>query len=261
MELLRNFLIGFTTILLVMFFGGLTIHYVEDVPLIDGVYYSFLSITTLGPHFTVQTPQGKFATGVIVFLGVGTVLYTLSMVASALIEGRTKMLLMGLKGGIIRMRKERNHIVVCGYGRLGKYICQTLKAEKKKYIIIDSDPDVCSKLLESGESIIQGDALKIEVLEKTNIKEADALIASLGADADNIYLIMTAQDLNPKLLLASRADEESAVTRLHKIGAQIVVLPEVVGGKQLAHAVLQIEHTQHLSTISRKKIERELYEV
>jgi voltage-gated potassium channel len=261
LAVLRNFFIGISTIIIVMFFGGLAIHYVEGVPLLDGVYYSFLCITTLGPHFTVKTSMGQVVTGIIVFLGVGTVLYTLTIVASAIIEGRTKMLLMGIKGGIIRMKKERNHVLVCGYGRLGKYIVQTLKAEKKKYIIIDNDPDVCSKLLEEGESIIQGDALKVESLEKANVKDADALIASLGADADNIYLIMTAQDLNPKLLLASRADEESAVTRLHKIGAQIVVLPEVVGGKQLAHAVLQIEHTQHLSTISKKKIERELYEV
>lgn len=261
MALLRNFFIGLLTILVVMFSGGLAIEHFEDVSFGQGIYYSFLSITTLGPHFVAQTTLGKLATGVIVFLGVGTVLYTLTIVASAIIEGRTKMLLMGIRGGIIRMKKEKNHVIVCGYGRLGKYIVQTLKAEKKKYIIIDKDPDVCSKLLEDGESIIQGDVLKPEILEKANIKEADALIASLSDDADNIYLIMTAQDMNPKLLLASRADEESAVTRLHKIGAQIVVLPEVVGGKQLANAVLQIEHTQHLSTISRKKIERELYEV
>ncbi|MFP4111678.1 MAG: potassium channel family protein [Candidatus Woesearchaeota archaeon] len=261
MGLFRNFMIGLVFIVLIMVFGGLAIHYVEDISVFDGIYYSFLSITTLGPQFVPETSMGRFITGIIVFLGVGTMLYTLTIVASAIIEGRTKMLLMGIKGGIIRMKKEKNHVIVCGYGRLGKYICQTLKAEKKKYIIIDNDPDVCSKLLEEGESIIQGDALKTEILEKAYVQEATALIASLGADADNIYLVMNAQELNPKLLLAARADDETAVTRLHKMGAQIVVLPEVVGGKQLAHAVLQIEHTQHLSTISRKKIERELYEV
>jgi voltage-gated potassium channel len=181
--------------------------------------------------------------------------------ASTIIEGKTKAIFMGIKGGILKMRKEKNHVIVCGYGRLGKYVCQTLKAEGKNYIIIENDPEQCTKLIEEGESVIQGDALNQDILKSANVKYADSLIAALPDDADNIYLTMNAQELNPNLLLASRAGDENAVTRLHKIGAQIVVLPEVVGGKQLAHAVMKIEHTQNMSTISKKQIERELYKI
>ena len=151
------------------------------------------------------------------------------------------------------MKKERNHTIVCGYGKLGKYVCDVLKEKKQKYLIIEKDGDKCTSLISRGESVLQGDSLDAEVLNKAGIKKAKGLIATLGEDSENMYLIMTATDINPRLYLAAKAEDEAAVDRLHKVGAKIVVLPQVVGGKQLANAFLEIEKTEELETVSKKK--------
>ncbi len=150
------------------------------------------------------------------------------------------------------MRKEKNHTIVCGYGKLGKYVCSVLKEKKQRYIIIEKNAEKCTGLVSDGESVLQGDALDPNVLKKARIEKAKGLIATLGEDSDNIYLIMSATELNPNLHLAAKAEEEHAVDRLHKVGAKIVVLPQVVGGKQLANAFLEVEKTEELETVSKK---------
>ena len=151
------------------------------------------------------------------------------------------------------MRKEKNHTIVCGYGKLGKYVCSVLKEKKQRYLIIEKDVEKCTELISSGESVLQGDALDPNVLKKARVEKAKGLIGTLSEDSDNIYLIMSASELNPRLNLAAKAEDEHAVDRLHKVGAKIVVLPQVVGGKQLANAFLEIEKTEELETVSKKE--------
>ena len=149
------------------------------------------------------------------------------------------------------MRKEKNHIIVCGYGKLGKYVCVELKAKKQKYLIVEKDAEKCTQLVSNRENVLQGDALDPDVLKKAGIEKAKGLIATLEEDSDNIYLMITANELNSNLHLAAEAEEEHAVDRLHKVGAKIVVLPQVVGGRQLASAFLEIEKAEELETVSK----------
>ena len=129
----------------------------------------------------------------------------------------------------------------------GKTSIAKKRTEKKqKYIIVEKNAQKCTDLVSVGESVLQGDALDPNVLKKAGIEKARGLIATLGEDSENIYLIMTATDINPKLDLAAKAEDEHAVERLHKVGAKIVVLPQVVGGKQLANAFLEMEKSEEL---------------
>jgi voltage-gated potassium channel len=207
-------------------------------------------LTTVELMLKPVTLLGKFVAILTLYVGMGTALYTATAFASLIIETRTNMIIRGLKGGIIRMRKEKNHVIICGYGMIGRYTLENLKKDTKKYIIIDKDPQVVQRLLDKGESVIQGDALDPHILERANIKTAKTLVACLGENSDNIYLVMTASDLNPQLTIAAKASDEEAVSRLHKVGAQIVVMPEVVGGKQLANAINEMSKAGELSTIS-----------
>lgn len=213
-------------------------------------------LTTVDFMLTPTTLLGKiFAVGTL-YIGMGAVLYTATAFASFIIEGQTNMIIRGIRGGIIRMRKEKNHIIICGYGMIGRYTLETLKKETKKYIIIDKDPEVVQRLIDKGESVIQGNALDPHILEKANITKAKVLVTCLRENSDNIYVVMTATDLNANLMIAAKASDEEAVSRLHKVGAQIVVMPEVVGGKQLANAILELDKTTDLSTISSKHISK-----
>ena len=248
----RNILVGLIFFLVMILTSATLISTIEGVPFNHALYGTLLMVTTVEILIHPTTLAGKVISVGTIYLAMGAVLYTATAFASFIIEGRTNMIIRGLKGGIIRMRKEKNHIIVCGYGMIGRYTLETLKKDTKKYIIIDKDPQVVEQLLDKGESVIQGNALDPHILERANIKNAKVLVTCLRENSDNIYLVMTATDLNPNLTVAAKASDEEAVARLHKVGAQIVVMPEVVGGKQLANAILEMKKTSELSAISSK---------
>ena len=231
--------------------GGILLSRAEAMSFFEAFYITFLTITTVGAAYIPATQDGKIIVMVVIFLGMGNVFYLLTKLAAILIEGRVDTLFSGIKGGLVRMRNEKNHIIICGYGKTGKYTIETLKKQKARYVIVENDTEKVKQLLEKKESVILGNALDQHTLEKANIKKARVLVACLAEDSDNIYLIMTASDLNPNLVLSARASDEEAVSRLHKVGAQIVVLPEIVGGKQLANTILEVERSQSMSTISK----------
>jgi voltage-gated potassium channel len=249
---IKNFVFGilFLTILIVV--GTYTFSVIEGEDLFESLYHVVLIVTTVGTQYDISTVYGKILVMVLLSLGIGLVLYIAIFLASAIIEGQTRLLLGGIRGGLVRMRKERNHIIVCGYGRLGKYVCEVLRQQKHQYLIIEKSAEICTGLISAGENVLQGDALDPNSLKKGRIERAKGLIATLGEDSENIYLIMTATDLNSKLILGAKADDEHAVDRLHKVGAKIVVLPQVVGGKQLASAFLEMEKTEKLETVSKR---------
>ena len=250
---IRNFIFGVLLLGFLIVLGTYAFSIIEGVNLFDSLYYVFLIITTHGSPYKIATEYGKALVMLLLVFGIGLFLYIVIFIVSTVIEGQTRSLLGGIKGGLIRMKKEKNHIIVCGYGKLGKYVCNVLKEKKQKYIIVEKNAEKCTGLVSAGESVLQGDALDPNILKKARIGKAKGLIATLGEDSENIYLIMTATELNPKLHLAAKAEEEHAVDRLHKVGAKIVVLPQVVGGKQLANAFLEVEKTEELETVSKKK--------
>jgi len=250
---IRNFTFGIFLLATLILSGTYAFSIIEGVDLFDSLYYTLLIITTHGSPYGITTVYGKVLVMLLLAFGLGLVLYITIFVASAIIEGRARLLLGGIKGGLVRMRKEKNHTIICGYGKLGKYVCNVLKEKKQRYLIVEKDAEKCSGLVSVGEPILQGDALDPDVLKKAGIKKAKGLIGTLAEDSDNIYLIMSATELNPHLYLAAKAEDEHAVDRLHKVGAKIVVLPQVVGGKQLANAFLEIEKTEELETVSKKK--------
>ena len=249
---IRNLAVGLFVLGILIILGTYALSILEGLDLFTALYTIILIVTTVSAEH-VTTFYGKVLVMILLAFGIGLVFYIAILLASVIIEGQTRLLLGGIKGGLVRMRKEKNHTIVCGYGKLGKYVCSVLKEKKQRYIIIEKAAEKCTGLVSAGESILQGDALEPNVLKKAGIEKAKGLIATLGEDSDNIYLIMTATELNPKLYLAAKAEDEHAVDRLHKVGAKIVVLPQVVGGRQLANAFLEIEKTEELETISKKK--------
>ena len=250
---IKNLVFGMLLLVILIFGGAYLFSFIEGVNLFDSLYSIFLVVTTVESPENPLTFNGRVLIMVVLAFGMGLMFYIAISIASAVIEGNTTLLLGGIKGGLVRMKKEKNHTIVCGYGKLGKYVCSILKEKKQKYIVIDKDSDKCTNLVSSGESVLQGDALDPRVLKKAGVEKARGLIGTLGEDSENIYLIMTATDLNPNLDLAAKAEEEHAVERLHKVGAKIVVLPQVVGGKQLANAFLELEKSEDLETIIKKK--------
>lgn len=250
-EKLTNFWLGVLIIAILFIGGAYAYSRIEGYTFTKSIYYVILTITTVGA-FTAgpQTVEGLWLSVFLVLIGMGVFLYVASQLARIILEGRIRRILGKIRGEFTKMRKEENHIIVCGYTKLGKYVTKTLKSNDQEYVIVESDVEKAKNLADKGEPVLQGNPLDGEILKKANIKNAQGLVATMNKDADNIYLLMSAKDLNPELILAGNASDEVAVDRLHKVGAQIVVRPEVVGGKQLANSLLKIEEAGELETLS-----------
>ncbi len=229
--------IFFTAILLV---GTLGFALLEGMDIGDGLYLTALTITTVGygdivPH----TPQGKIFTVFLVFTSVGFVLYAFSKFAEVMVEGGLRNILERRK-----MNKQvsqlRNHYIVCGFGRIGKVICQILKESKRPFVVIEKNENEIRSIEEHGYIALAGEAADDEILLTAGIKEAKGLIAVVSSDADNVFITLTARGLNPGLyILARSSGAPGAETKLQRAGASKVISPYYIGARRMAQLVVR----------------------
>lgn len=133
----------------------------------------------------------------------------------------------------------KNHYILCGYGRVGKQIAHELSIEKVNFVVIDRKKEVVRQAIEDGYIAIEGNPVDEETLLKSNIKKAKSLIAALGVDSDNIFLVLTAKSLSPSLYIVARSSNEENVQKLEKAGANKVTLPYRIGGYHMAAEALR----------------------
>jgi len=138
-----------------------------------------------------------------------------------------------------KIENMRNHIIVCGYGKVGEKVCEVLEQYKRDYVVVEDDPAIAKLLKDMEMSVIEGDATHSRVLKLAGVERAGALVATLKNDTSNVFIVLTARELNPNLIIATRAVSEEVVSKMHRAGAEIVVMPEVVGGLELGKEVVR----------------------
>jgi voltage-gated potassium channel len=204
--------------------------------LLDALYQTVSTVTTLG--FNPPHPLGsgsKVFTIILILVGVGTALYTFSAVLEVLIEGHMQDL-------VRRRRMDRNiarmdgHVIVCGWGRVGREVGRFLANADRDVVVVDRDPE---RLREVPYASVQGDVTDDETLHKAGINRAAALVAALDTDADNLYVTVAAKSLQPDLQVIARARSESSEPKLVRAGADRVVNPQQLGGDRMASFVIQ----------------------
>ncbi len=143
-----------------------------------------------------------------------------------------------------------NHIIVCGYGRVGKQASLDLLNHYEKFVILERNEKTIEKIKENQQfQYIHGDATEDEVLEKANIREASGLLATFPNDADNLFVIVTARALNPKMTIISRVSNEVNRSKLIEAGANKVIMPDKVGGSHMAKLVTRPDLIEFLDTL------------
>jgi voltage-gated potassium channel len=256
---IRVALFGLLIIILVGTFGY---QLIEGWNFLESLYTTIQTISTVGyGDYTPQTGEGKLFTIILIIFGVGTMLYTVGMLAETMIEGRLRALAgKGKQGKMIE--KMKNHYIICGCGRIGQLICRELKADKMEFIVIDSDPEVIQKIEEEGFVYYRGDATQDKSLLGAGIKRAKGIICVLPTDAENLYVILTAKELNPDIYVLSRSEEEESEHRLLRAGADRVMSPYILGGMRMAMAILRPAMLDFIEiTTSRQSLELRMEEM
>jgi len=131
------------------------------------------------------------------------------------------------------------HYIVCGAGRIGSRVIREMQRRGKEFVIIEGDEHIADRLLSEGFLVLMGDATNDDVLKAAGIERARGLLCAVSSDPDNLYITLTARDLSKDLMIVSRANDESAVQRLLKAGANRVVSPVITGSNQMAQMLLR----------------------
>jgi voltage-gated potassium channel len=135
------------------------------------------------------------------------------------------------------MSKLRNHFIICGAGRVGSRLVGTLQASDETFIVIEREPEKVAELTDRGVAVLVRDATLESSLREAGVEHARGLAACLPDDADNVYVVLTARDLNSRLHIVARAAEEQAEAKLIRAGANRVVAPTIIGGHRMAVAL------------------------
>jgi voltage-gated potassium channel len=245
--------IKWLAVLLILFvFGTAGYMTIEHWNFLDSLYMTVITIATVGfGEVHPLTSAGRIFTIVLTLLGVGTAFYILTSIVQATLESefgsfrRSRM--------EAKIRKLDNHFVLCGYGRVGEAIAGTLKRQKADFVVIDHSLNSYTRAIQDGCLCIMDDATNHDVLKRAGIEKAKGLITAFGDDAYNTYAVLTAREINPRLTIIGRANNNDAVRRLKQAGATHIILPEVIGGQQMARLALRPATVQFIETVLASK--------
>jgi len=234
----------------IFIFGILGFRVLSGYSWIDAVYMTVITITTIGfgevqPLSAVE----KFYVSIFILLSIIIVGYALSVISEHLLR---KSNIGNLRYS--RMRKTINtyedHVIICGYGRNGRQAALKLKAYNKQFVIIDSDKEAIDDLIEKGISCIEGNATEDEILEEAGIIRASTLLCALPNDSDNLFVVLSAKQLNHNLKIISRASRENSTKKLKLAGADNVIMPDRIGGDHMASLVVNPDLIEFLDNLS-----------
>ena len=212
---------------------------IERWSFFDALYMSVITLTTVG-YLEVHplSPGGRLFTMLFLLGGVFTLFVMASEAVRAVVSGEVKKIL-----GRQRMEKSlqelKGHFVVCGFGRMGQFVCQEFSSLKMPFVVIERDGELLRGFEIPHGIALQGDATSDEVLRRAGVDRARCLVTAAASDADNLYVTMSARFLNDKLFIVARAEEEGAEKKLLRAGANRVVSPYAIGGQRVAQAVLR----------------------
>lgn len=185
----------------------------------------------------VSTPALRLITIGVIFFGTAAAVYTVGGFVQFLIGGELNKVL-----GVRRMQHDiehlKNHVIICGYGRMGTILAQSLSQRKRGILVIDNDPIAIRDARAAGYLALEGNATEEDVLRAAAIDRASVLAAVLPNDAANVFLTITAHDLNMQLQIFARAEQPTTVKKLKQVGASQVISPTQIGADRLAHLIL-----------------------
>ena len=247
---IRNIVIALFLLVGIVFMGTIGFMFLEGFSFTEALFMTVITISTVG--FEEVRPldnSGMLFTSGLILFSFGVFVYVVTSFTRFLVEGVFRNY---FKDNKVKKRIKRlsGHVIVCGYGRNGKQAVIELQDHKKKFVILESDRDVSEEIREETDYLyIEGDATHEEILEAARIEKAAALITTMPSDADNLFIVITARQLNPGMKIISRASEDKADSKLKRAGANNVIMPDKIGGQRMAKLIVQPDVVEFLEYI------------
>jgi voltage-gated potassium channel len=232
--------------------GTVAFHLLEGWSILDSLYVTVQTVTTVGfGDVAPRSTLGRAFATVFMMLGVGVVLYALTSTVQSIVHSE----LFARYGHARKMSKLRDHFIICGAGRVGSHLIRSLRAADGTFLVIESDQRKVEELMDAGIAVLVRDATLEESLLEAGVEHARGLASCLPDDADNVYVVLTARDLNPNIHIVARAAEEQAESKLIRAGANRVVAPTIIGGHRMAMALTKPAVGDFLDSVTANHLE------
>jgi voltage-gated potassium channel len=216
----------------------------------DAVYMTVITVGTVGYGEVVPlSTSGKMFTSVLILLSLVVFAYALTTISAFLVSEYT-VLQRKRRKMQAQIQKINHHVIVCGYGRNGREAVSTLQRYGKSVVVIESNPSIVKVLEDSGILCLEASAIEDVALEAAGVERASHLITTLPADTDNVFIALSARQLNPSIHICSRASEESNVKKLKVAGVNHVIMPDKTGGSYLATLVVSPDLIEFINNLS-----------
>jgi len=244
----------FALLLPVLVVSGGTAGYmiIEGWDFLDALYMTVLTISTVGyGEVHPLSVTGKFLSIIIILLGVGSVGLALGTAGRLMLENRIRAVLG--RRFMKSIQKLRNHYIICGFGRMGRIICEELTEKGIPLVVLENDDEVLEEIERLGYPYMKADATIDEELVASGIARAAGLVSVVTDDAQNVFIVLTARGLNPKLTIVARSAAEESIKKLVRAGANRVISPYFLGGLRIAQAILRPTVLDFLENIIQNK--------
>lgn len=241
---------AFLLIVLVILLGSTGYMVLENWSLLDAFYMTIITISTVGfEEVASLDASSRIFTVILIIFGIGIGGYTMGNVTAFILEGHIQNMLKGKKMEKL-LNSLKDHVIVCGFGRTGVEICDVLEDSNADFVIIEKDEERVGEARRKNYLTINGDATDDEILMRAEVKNAHSLIAALGNDADNVYVVLTARGLHSKLKIIARGTDDKSTLKLLKAGADKVVSPFSIAGRRMANLASKPDIVEFLEVMT-----------
>lgn len=235
---IQKLIFAISLMVLSIMMGSLGFHLIENYSWTDSFFMAVITISTVG-FATIDPlePLGKIFVSLYILMNLVIFAYVISVITSYLFEGGLRNI---FRKFIIdrEVNKMKNHVIVCGYGRNGSKACEELRQSGKEFVVIENNEDILNSIPDDGTiHLVVGDATDDDVLRMAKVDTAGHIIITLPRDSDNVFITLTARELNPDIHVIARASDPNSERKLRRAGAHNVILPDVLGGLHMSQLI------------------------
>ncbi|UCD28168.1 MAG: NAD-binding protein, partial [Planctomycetota bacterium] len=255
----KGLVISLAVLMLVLWIG--TCGYMlldKHLSFIDALYQVVITLSTVGfdEIFYERTREIELWSILIIMFGVSSALVAVGCLTAMIVGGEVDRLI-GSRKLESRIRKMSNHVIVCGFGRMGELLVKRLLERNIQVVVIEKDPKRVSDIEHTGQLYIAGDATEEIALQRAGIEHAKSLVTALTSDADNVFVTLTARQMRPDLYIVARAEQFTTEPKLKRAGANRVMSPQTIGAERIAN-ILTRPHLVDFVDVAAKGVELEM---